>query len=53
MSDEVLFAVYGFLLVALVVIVRSEFARSRKATSHKPAYVDGWSLARNGWPDKR
>jgi len=54
MSEEMLlFAMYGFLLVAVVLIVRSEFVRSRK-DGRKSAAIDGWSLARNGWSmDKR
>ena len=46
MSLEAVFAGYGFLLVALVIIVRREYTRSRKAAA-KPTYIDGWSLARN------
>jgi hypothetical protein len=49
MSDAVLFAIYGFLMLELVIFVRAEFVRIRKRQSQKPAYIDGWSLARDGW----
>jgi hypothetical protein len=49
MSVQVLFTLYGFLMLALVLFVRSEFTRTRKSPTQKSAYVDGWSMARDGW----
>ena len=49
MSDQVLFAIYGLLMLGLVILVRAEFVRTRKGQSQKPAYIDGWSMAKNGW----
>jgi hypothetical protein len=48
MSDQILFAIYGFLMIALVIVVRAEFVRTRRGQSQKPAYIDGWSMARDG-----
>jgi len=53
MSTQVLFAIYGFLMFALVMVVRAEFARTRKGQNHKPAYIDGWTMARNGWSSSK
>ena len=52
-EQQLLVTIYGVLLVAIVMIVRFEFVRARKG-GRKSAYIDGWTLARNGWTmDKR